>query len=259
MRYPVRQGVQKGQSTIEFVVLALVMVPLLLLVPLIAKYMDIAQTTAVASRYVAFEGAARHSSSVGGWKTDAELGQEVRRRFFSNSDAPIKTNDSAGDFNAHRNAMWFDHRGNPLIAKFDNDVIPTSTHEDLSRPNVVAAAFAGKLGLSYDNLYTGQVRVNLANVAGLPPFDALNLSITRRTSVMVDPWAARGPNGVSAAIKRDGWDLLGPFPYKPLATAAIPVNVFIGLLQDSTVDVGAFNPDRVPYVGESEPYSRIAP
>lgn len=42
---------QRGQSTIEFVVLALVLVPLMLIVPLVGKYMDIAQTTAVASRY----------------------------------------------------------------------------------------------------------------------------------------------------------------------------------------------------------------
>ena len=61
---------QRGQSIAEFVTLSAVMVPLLLIVPLVGKYMDIAQTTAVASRYVAFEGAARHSSSTAGsWKS----------------------------------------------------------------------------------------------------------------------------------------------------------------------------------------------
>jgi len=33
---------QRGQSTVEFVVLALVLVPLVLIVPLLGKYMDIA-------------------------------------------------------------------------------------------------------------------------------------------------------------------------------------------------------------------------
>jgi len=36
-----RPGRQRGQSTVEFVVLSLVMVPLLLIVPLLGKYMDI--------------------------------------------------------------------------------------------------------------------------------------------------------------------------------------------------------------------------
>lgn len=110
-----RAGRQRGQSTVEFVVLALALVPLLLIVPLLGKYMDIAQTAAMASRYVAFEGSWRHGSSKDDWKTDPELAREVRRRFFSNSDAPIKTDDTAGDFNAHRNTLWFDHRGAPLL------------------------------------------------------------------------------------------------------------------------------------------------
>ena len=41
-----------GQSTVEFLVLALVLVPLFLIVPLLGKQLDIAQTAASASRYV---------------------------------------------------------------------------------------------------------------------------------------------------------------------------------------------------------------
>lgn len=109
-----------GQATVEFVVAALVLVPLFIAIPLLGKYADLFQATEAASRYVAFEGMARNSSS--SWKSDAELSLEVRRRFFSNSDAPVKTGDAAGDFTANRNPMWSDNAGRPLLAKFEDDV-----------------------------------------------------------------------------------------------------------------------------------------
>ena len=68
---------QAGQSTIELIVASLILVPLFLIVPLLGKYLDLAQTTEIASRYVAFEGAVHHSSSTEGWKTDAELARTI--------------------------------------------------------------------------------------------------------------------------------------------------------------------------------------
>jgi len=236
---------QRGQSTVEFVVLALVMVPLLLIVPLLGKYMDIAQTTTVASRYVAFEANVRHSSSSAGWKTDAELAQEVRRRFFSNSDAPIKTNDTAGDFNAHRNTLWFDHKGNPILPTFASDVSVTTTKESMTQP--FGTVFAGSLDLSYANLYTGQVTVNLANVPGLAPFDALGLSIGRSTTLLADPWAASGPAMVRAKIQSDPY----AFPYK----SSLPPGIYYSsmllipftyALESNSPNIGGVAPDIVP-------------
>ena len=137
---------QRGQSSVEFVALSFVLVPLMLIVPLLGKYMDIAQTAAVASRYVAFEGTTRHSSSIDGWKSDVELAQEIRRRFFSNSDAPIKTGDASGDFSAHRNTLWFDHRNDPLLPKFDQNVGVRTTTESDAQP--AGAIFASNFGLT---------------------------------------------------------------------------------------------------------------
>ena len=70
---------QHGQSTVEFLVLALVLLPLFLIVPLLGKQLDIAQTAASASRYVAFEGVVHHGSSLQPWKSDAQLADEVAR------------------------------------------------------------------------------------------------------------------------------------------------------------------------------------
>lgn len=239
---------QRGQSTMEFVVLALVLVPLLLAVPLIGKYMDLAQTAAVASRYAAFEGTVRHASASGGWKTDAELAMEVRRRFFSNSDAPVKTGDAAGDFNAHRNTLWFDHRGAPLLPRFVDNVGVKTERATIAQP--FGAFYADALDLPRDNLYTGRVMVAVADVAGFQPFDKLKLSVTRSTTVLVDPWAARGPGMVEAKIKRDGASPLGPFPYKPLEIlGGNPiVDLALTLFEYGAPppDIGRVEPDRVP-------------
>src|SRR5438045_2219743 len=97
---------QRGQATTEFAVLALALVPIFIAIPLIGKYIDVNQAAEQASRYVAFEAAARNTSS--SWKTDAEIAVELRRRFFRHSDARVTTNDVAGDFAAHRNPVWTD-------------------------------------------------------------------------------------------------------------------------------------------------------
>ena len=237
---------QRGQSTVEFVVLSLVMVPLLLIVPLLGKYMDIAQTTAVASRYTAFEGTVRHSSSTDGWKSDAELAQEVRRRFFSNSDAPIKTNDTAGNFNAHRNTLWFDHHGTPLLSDFVKNVGVQTKKETLSQP---FGALASSFKLPQDNLYTGQVTANIDDIPNLKPFDVIGLSVIRHTTVLVDPWAASGPAQVTAKIQGAG--LL--FPYQPLEVIAAPLSILMSNplmailgTENTPPEVGRVNPDQVP-------------
>jgi len=235
----------RGQSTVEFLVLALVLVPLFLIVPLVGKYLDLAQTTAVASRYVAFEGMVHHGSSLHPWKSDTALADEVRRRFFSNSDAPIKTGDIAGDFNAHRNPLWSDHRFAPLLPSFASNVAVNTERQSLSQP--LGAMFASNLGLDMRNLHTGTVRVDVADIAELTPFDALGLSMERHTVVLVDGWGASGPGAVRSAIRNDGWNPLGPFPYRPLELLVTPIRPFVAVLEGaSPPNIGRVDPDYVP-------------
>jgi hypothetical protein len=211
---------QRGQSTVEFVVLALVLTPLFIAVPLVGKYIDLMNATESASRYVAFEAMARNSSS--SWKTDAELAAEVRRRFFSNSDAPIKTGDVAGDFAAHRNPMWTDHTARPFLSRFADDV-GVSTQID-SRNALAAATFADPLGLSERNWYTASVTVRTAVIPEFVPFDAAGLSISRRTVLLADAWTARDAADVRSRIEegapwtyppralREAFDIIGTIP-----------------------------------------------
>lgn len=243
-RYPPARRL-RGQSTVEFLVLALVLLPLFLIVPLLGKQLDIAQTAASASRYVAFEGMVRHGGSLQPWTSDAQLADEVRRRFFSASAAPVKAGDVAGDFAAHRNPLWTDHRGDALLPSFAANVGAASRRADLTQPT--GAVFASNMGLDTNNLHSGSVRVIVADVAGLAPFDTLGLAIERHTTVLVDPWSASGPAAVQAALRRQPWRLASHFPFGMLEAAASPLKLIPLVLEGAQLpDIGRVAPDIVP-------------
>jgi hypothetical protein len=233
-----RRG-QGGQATTEFAVLALALVPIFILVPLIGKYIDMNQTAEQASRYLAFEASARNTRST--WKTDDELATEVRRRFFSNSDAPVKTGDAAGNFSAHRNPVWSDHTGKPLLQNFEDDVGVAGAKESY---NAIAstALYRGELGLSDDNLYTGNVTVKIADVANLQTFDKIGLSTSRKTVLLADAWTARDNASIRGKIE----DSFAMYPMGPLKGIIDIVGTLPTLVYDPALKVSDFDWDIVP-------------
>ena len=237
---------QTGQSTIEMIVLSLVLVPLFLIVPMLGKYMDIAQTTSIASRYVAFEGATHHNASLSGWKSDTELATEVRRRFYSRHSFSIKTNDVVSEIDEDKNPLWVNHRGDPLLQDFNQISVNTRKQSTSSIFNGLSALFdvSDDFELDNDNLYRGEVNVQLANIAGLIPFDAINLNIRRHTVILVDPWAAKHAAEVESKVKDAG--LI--FPHQVLNVPASLLNPAISLFEfnASPPEIGKVEPDHVP-------------
>lgn len=228
---------QRGQALTEFLVAAVALIPLLLLTPVIAKYQDIGSSTQAASRYVAFDAMTRNDS-VSSWKPEAQLADEVRRRFFSNIDAPIKTNDVAGNFKAHQNLFWRDPRDAPLIADFNSDV---TVSFGASRAGTHGGGFSAasdgaifvlhdQLGLPAKGIYTANVSVKVANLpAGLKfytPFDQINLSIGRSTSVAIDAWTAKNPSQVESKIAASPVI----FPVGNLAAVSPVVDAAVGII-----------------------------
>lgn len=236
----------RGQALTEFLVIALVLIPLFLLLPTIGKYLDIAHATQMASRYVAFDAMQRNSSSDQGWKSPEQLAAEVRRRFFSNIDAPVKNGDTAGDFTANRNAFWYDSQGKPLISNFESDVSVSfgedgqgTTHEagmSSSKPDTwLFPVYADAMGLPDGGIYTANVTVRLANPDPLDGsyahtydlFSKLNLTMTRHTSLVVNSWGARDPGQVQDRIAKPLLvpGLLSIAPFEPV------VDVGVGLME----------------------------
>jgi hypothetical protein len=231
----------RGQALVEFLVLALALLPLFLLMPMIAKYQDVAHAAQMASRYVSFESMTRNAGA-GSWKPEAQLAQQARRRFFGNSDAPIKTDDGAGNFPANQNLFWRSPGQQALIADIGRDVTlhfgtasgtahrdGYSAADDGLPFNLVGAA-AQRMGLQSDGIYTAQVDVALLNLpAGLKnyaPFDSINLTMKRHTSVLVDAWTASNPGQVESRI-----DHPVLFPGALLAPARQLVDPVIGVVE----------------------------
>ncbi|MCW5221317.1 hypothetical protein D5041_16640 [Verminephrobacter aporrectodeae subsp. tuberculatae] len=196
---------QQGQALVEFLTIAAAVLGLFLLMPMIGKYQDIAHATHMASRYAAFD-ATVHNDAKNGFKPEAQLAEEVRRRYFSTPDAPIRTDDAADDSQAHQNPLWTDPRGKPLIRNF-SDVAVTFGEDEAPSHNqafkgssdgkpfsLMPLANHGTLGLQARGIYRVNVSVPLANlpegIVSYTLFDKIDLRITRHTSVLIDPWAA---------------------------------------------------------------------
>jgi len=231
------RGLQGGQALTEFLVVALALIPLFLLIPVIAKYQDVAHATQMAARYAAFDATVRNGNAAGGWKSESELANEIRRRFFGASDAPIKTGDVAGEFDAHRNLFWVKPDGQPLLENFSNVTVSFgpgggSTHSAAFEPANDMTTFlllAGGLGLNSRGIYTANVSVTLADLpAGLAfyrPFDEIGISMTRSASLLPDPWTAKNAVEVEERINSPGI-----FPSGGLASAADGVSVLVSII-----------------------------
>jgi hypothetical protein len=253
-----RIGRQHGQALTEFLVLSIALVPLFLLAPMIAKYQDIAHTTQMASRYVAFDAFTRNDS-VSTWKPEAELAEEVRRRFFSNPGAPVKTHDAAGDFKAHQNPFWRNPDDTPLLAEFGRDLSVSfgygysPSHDDgfTAFRNEQSFGLASRFQLQNRGIYTANVSVAVANTpasaSAYRPFDRLDLRIQRSTSIVFDPWAAKGP--VETERRFGGNKEI--FPAEALAN----LNSFVGAAV-TAIDAGMVTP---PWLGQLEFWRDIVP
>lgn len=201
---------QRGQALTEFLVIALALVPLFLLMPLVGKYQDIAHSTQMAARYAAFAATARNDA-VGHFTPEGQLADEVRRRFFSRSEAPIKTRDAAGDVDAHRNPFWRRPDGRALIPSFDAVKLSFGSQHGAVHADGFAGAsdgnafpLHGRLSLDTRGIYSTYVSVPLADMpAGLrayEPFGRIGLVVVRRTALLIDPWTGRGPAEVQAKL-----------------------------------------------------------
>lgn len=262
--------IQRGQALTEFLVVALLLIPLFLLLPTIGKYIDIAHATQMASRYAAFEAMQRNSATPEGWKPPAQLAGEVRRRYFSNGDAPVKSGDTAGDFGAHRNAFWRDSQNRPLIRQFDTDVRLGFGPDGKGGSHASALSGASDqlpfallgpvLDIPEDGIYSASVSVTLADPEALPGsyastydmFSKLGLEMTRHTAVVVGGWAARGPEQVRERI-----DKLPLFPgrvlapVKPVVDAAVTIVESPSCLKGGCIDG--------PKLGELEFWDDVVP
>lgn len=251
--YASRVPAQQGQALTEFLLIALVLIPIFLVLPLIAKYQDIAHATEMAARYVAFDATIRNDQN-SSWKTPEQLAGEVRRRFYSNPNAPIKTNDTPGDFKADQNLFWRDPEDNSLIRNFND--IRVSFGEDLNSDGARPTAFKGTrdgepfvlfqdpLELKSRGIYRANVSVTLANLSNnlvgptksYDKFKNINLTMTRHTDLVIDPWGASGTGQIMGKLSDARVYPATSAPVQVLSTA---VGALVGIMESPKYFPGA--------------------
>lgn len=231
---------QRGQATTEFTLLALVLTPLFIALPLIGKYLDLAQTTEIAARYLAFEAALSPAPAAG--SRDADLAAEVRTRFFADGSSPLRSLAGRQDeASRSRHTLWTDPRARSLLPDPPADIaVQTSIHPlPRTAARTVAEGLALEDGLEHQVVLT----VRLRDLSGLPPFDALGLAIRRHQVIHSGHWAASGPAAVASRIER-GAALI--YPIAGLKTLDRSAGRLPALVLDPTPEVGQVHPEIVP-------------
>lgn len=206
MRRPVTRGPrpQRGQALTEMAILAVILVPLFLLIPTLAKFIHVKQTTQQAARTAAWE-----STVAPDYALQAHLQPDRQRArtmdwHFNTADAPIRSNPQADEQARLGNPLLNGFADAPLVERSDVRVQPYT----FDQPPGLLGNIAGHLPDVASNLLfpsdTDMVtaRVDVAAqdlrfadgspVDFLPELSALNLSFSSEHTLVADAWNARG-------------------------------------------------------------------
>ncbi len=129
----------KGNALTEFIIVAGVLVPAVLVIPSLGKISDVNLATIEASRYAVWE----RTVSDSGVKTDEQLEVEIRNRFFTDQNLLILSErEEVLESDTSANAFWRSvhnsSSGQTLLVDNENSVI-TVTTENRSIPGGIGA------------------------------------------------------------------------------------------------------------------------
>lgn len=205
---------------IELVIVAsLVLVPLFLAIPMLAKYLDIRSTAAQTARYAAWERTVWYggdAASSMGWfgvsrqwqanaKTDDQIRKEIGVRQLSETsatDAFSNSDRSASGFKNGGKAMWQDRAGGKLLANYSDiqntvgsDLAP-GTLNKVFEPIANFASTLGPFVLEMNGKYTAKVTLNVKNIDYSNHFlaQASKSGFSETNVLLANGWSADGPD-----------------------------------------------------------------
>lgn len=192
---------QRGQALAELAVACVVLVPMFLLVPVVAKYGHIRQQSQQATRNAAWEMTATDSH---GLMSRQRLQEIAVERSFADADQAIQTAVRGGQRGEFDSPMLNTFSGRKLVLRED-------LHVTAARDGRAPGLLSKVLGVLPDELpgefppnRNGYVdvttRIDLRNLQTsdgrparyLAPFDNLGLQMTGRQVLFVDGWNAAG-------------------------------------------------------------------
>lgn len=228
-----------GQSTVEFIVACLVMIPLFFGIYYFARYSDIKSSAIQASRYAAFERSWDPGSNI---KSDNALKEEVRARFFSKTEKISYQDSTAGS--ATPVPLWVDVNGTKLTSNYSDINVTVGSASNLPA-GPVGAIIDGVNNVYFKIPNTGivksQIDVPLVNIAHFEPLKTINITLPAATAIGSGSWNAGGAKGTDSVCDR----ALNAVPSRFLDTGSI-VNFAMSLFEQSELKFGIMLPDYVP-------------
>lgn len=201
---------QRGQALTEMAICAVILVPLVLLIPLLGKYAHIQQTIQQAARAAAWQATAVEDYVM----ETLDAGQQqalLVDRHFGHADDPITTAVEPADDGRLRGTMFNTHSDQPLVepADIQLDDYLLAEQTDLTGqflgmlPDWLPGGFppsrngmvTARLQLSPQNLRYSDgspVTAGTANWMSLAPFDSIDLRFQASHTLLADPWGAAG-------------------------------------------------------------------
>lgn len=216
------------------IVCALVLVPLFLAIPVIAKYLDLRSHVVQGARYAAWErtiwygGAAAAPMGIGSltnqWeaneKSDADIRTEIGARLLSNQVGAFSNTDHSGSgYLGGPKLFWEDRRGTSLLRDYsdlggsvDNNLSPGIIN-DLLNPVVQITSVISSFTVDTHADYTAKVGLNVRQVAINPgaglgacpgcPVEFLATSnvasFAEQNTLVANGWNANGPGSLDAS------------------------------------------------------------
>jgi hypothetical protein len=231
-RSPVSRG-EQGQALIEFLVAALVLIPLFMLVPLVGKYLDIKQATIAASRKLAFECTVRYQDCAN-LNGNPSFADEIRTQVFSGDTSPVLSNDrpardalGAGD----GKPLWVDSQGRPLLENYhDVGIRADAGNVDVggSLLGQLVSFGPGAFGLDpTQGLFNARVQVQLSPTKGGTSFSdqlqSLVLKMQFHTAILTNAWNANGPGSKANKCNTNSNTVVGRVSKVALCMGLYPV------------------------------------
>ncbi len=260
---------QRGQAMTETLITAsTVLVPMMLLIPLLGKYIDIKHATIQAARYEAWEYTVWYSTNsvrYGPWsngerssgfqnlkgsnlpqpiKSVTALQNESRKRFFSNTDSLLTGTDaSTGWVEDNANPLWKDHNGLPL---WDGEIpANTTTRSSLSTPDYTGGVMNTLLRV-IDAVF-GAIAYALKLIGGSVGFTAMNTKGLSKSDLVVPVSVPAGIIDFPTITDAKGVDnSISAFDLEFKAGAAVLTDGWnSGGLMHTTNQVGGITPTKI--------------
>ncbi|WP_041523880.1 hypothetical protein [Gilvimarinus agarilyticus] len=216
---------QKGSVLAEFViVVGFVVLPMIMLVPVLYKYIENRQMVEQAARYAVWERVAYFRSEPGGAvsnapvKSDVAVSNEIQNRIFSHSKSKVTSEHSQQtSLDSINPTLMVKTMSNgelePIYELDDSQssgekfvTVTTSEHS----PDGFAAvqgALGDVLSLTSgfnpneNGIYQSEVRVSLKPIAWFPELSSDVIELSRTGALLAEGWSVGGPHAAESTIE----------------------------------------------------------